>query len=57
MIAVDRAEMLNDAKQRINNLLWVILPESTTLRRAEAIACDIHALVQKEWDAGEGGAE
>lgn len=38
-----------DIKERINNLLWTLLPPDVTLGRAEQIAVKLCAEVADEW--------
>lgn len=39
----------DDLKTMLNELLWVSLPPSTTLARAEAIACEMARMIADEW--------
>lgn len=45
----------DDLKERINNLLWQVLPAPTTLGEADEIAVKMHHLVIAEWAAQGGG--
>ena len=38
-----------DLKERINNLLWVVLPDNTTLAEAEEIAIHWWDDICKKW--------
>ena len=37
-----------NAKERINLLLWELLPGTTTITQAEKIACDLLMAIQEE---------
>lgn len=41
--------MPENAKEMINNLLWMILPPHATLEEAEDIALDIYRKVVDRW--------
>jgi len=45
-----QTKIQEDTKQQINNLLWAILPDSTTLARAEAMAVKIYEWVVSEFE-------
>jgi hypothetical protein len=45
-----KEESLADLKNEINNLLWMYLPDSTTIGRAEQIAVQVYGVIENEWD-------
>lgn len=49
----DVAEMPPDTKERINQLLWCVLPGRTRLAEADAIADQVFALVEAAWEHAE----
>ena len=44
------AEMLADLKEKINNMLWMSLPGTCTIDKAEEIAEEIHSLICDVWE-------
>lgn len=53
---VDEAEWYESLKERINQMLWMILPGETTLSDAEAVAVEAHqAIVDTAERLGIGG--
>lgn len=45
----DVSSMPEDAKHRINALLWELLPGAMTLAAADRIACEIHDMLERTW--------
>lgn len=45
----DLAIWREEGKERINALLWQLLPGNTTLYQAESIACKIYEMIEERW--------
>lgn len=46
---VEKDVVLEGLKNRVNEFLWVSLPDDVTLGRAEQIAVKIYDLIEREW--------
>lgn len=46
---VEKDAVFATLKNRINDFLWVSLPNDVTLGRAEQIAVKIYDLIEREW--------
>jgi len=44
-------------KEKINELVWVCLPATTTLGRAERIACEIYDVLRNEYESQNADSE